>query len=126
MLNANYKLVEKASIDEAYVDLTEDVQLLKEKRPRLTKDDFPSTHLAGVPSKSDDQRLETVEKWLADSQGDDDRDYDLVLGAYLVEEIRRKVKAETGFFCSAGIARNKVTIASPHSEKTNPCRVDPR
>ena len=31
MLNANYKLVEKASIDEAYIDLTEDVQKLKEK-----------------------------------------------------------------------------------------------
>ena len=126
MLNANFKLVEKASIDEAYVDLTDDVQLLKETRPRLTKDDFPSTHLAGAPSKTNDARVETVEKWLTDSQGDDDRDYDLVLGAYLVEEIRRKVKAETGFFCSAGIARNKVITAFSHLQTKNRCRVDSR
>lgn len=109
MLNANFKLVEKASIDEAYLDLTDDVQRLKEQRPQLTIDDFPSTHLAGFTTKTSDERTEVLSKWLSDCQSDDDRrNYDLLLGGYLVEQIRKKVKEETGFFCSAGIARNKV------------------
>ncbi len=110
MLNANFKLVEKASIDEAYLDLTDDIQRLKEQKPQLTINDFPTTHLAGFTTKTDDDRIEIVNKWLNDCQFDDEkRNYDLVLGAYLVEQIRKKVKEETGFFCSAGIARNKVT-----------------
>ena len=108
-MNANYKLVEKASIDEAYLDLTEDVQRLKEQKPQLNINDFPTTHLAGFTTKTDDERIEVVSKWLNDCQTDDEqRDYDLILGAYLVEQIRKKIKEETGFFCSAGIARNKV------------------
>ncbi len=109
VLNANFKLVEKASIDEAYVDLTEDVQRLKEMKPILTINDFSTTHLAGFTTKIEDERIEIVNKWLNDCQLDDDkRNFDLVLGAYLIEQIRKKIKDETGFFCSAGIARNKV------------------
>ncbi len=109
MLNANFKLVEKASIDEAYLDLTDDVQRLKEQKPQLTIDDFSTTHLAGFTTKTDDERIEILKKWLNDCQFDDEkRNYDLMLGAYLIEQIRKKVKEETGFFCSAGIARNKV------------------
>ena len=109
VLNANYKLVEKASIDEAYLDLTDDVQRLKEQNPQLTVNDFSTTHLAGFTTKTDEERTEVLTKWLNDCQFDDEkRNFDLVLGAYLVEQIRKKVKEETGFFCSAGIARNKV------------------
>lgn len=105
VLNNNYKLVEKASIDEAYLDLTDDVQRLKEQNLHLTIDDFSTTHLAAMTSKFEDERIENVSKWLNDYEK---QDYDLLLGAYLVEQIRRKVKEETGFFCSAGIARNKI------------------
>ncbi|CAF1448883.1 unnamed protein product [Adineta ricciae] len=109
VLNADFKLVEKASIDEAYLDLTDDVQKLKENKPNLTIDDFPSTHLASCTTKNEDERVEAIENWLKNSQSDDgNRNLDLVLGAYLVEGIRKKIKEETGFFCSAGIARNKV------------------
>jgi DNA polymerase eta len=109
VLNANYKLVEKASIDEAYIDLTDDIQRLKEQKLKLTIDDFPTTHLAGFTTKTEDERIEIVNKWLNDCQLDDEkRNFDLILGAYLVEQIRKKIKDETGFFCSAGIARNKV------------------
>jgi len=110
VLNANYKLVEKASIDEAYIDLTDDIQRLKDQKLKLIIDDFPTTHLAGFTTKTEDERIEILNKWLNDCQLDDDkRNLDLVFGAYLVEQIRKKIKEETGFFCSAGIARNKVT-----------------
>ncbi|CAF3462869.1 unnamed protein product, partial [Rotaria sp. Silwood2] len=63
----------------------------------------------GFTTKTEDERIEILNKWLNDCQLDDDkRNYDLLLGAYLVEQIRKKVKDETGFFCSAGIARNKI------------------
>lgn len=92
------------------MDLTEDIQRLKQQKPQLTMADFSTTHLAGFTTKTDDERIEVIKKWLEDCQSDDDRrDYDLLLGAYLVEQIRKKVKEETGFFCSAGIARNKVS-----------------
>ncbi|CAF0935191.1 unnamed protein product [Rotaria sordida] len=109
VLNANFKLVEKASIDEAYIDLTEDVQKLKDKKLQLTINDFSTTHLAGFTTKTEDERIEILNKWLNDCQLDDEkRNYDLLLGAHLVEQIRKKIKDETGFFCSAGIARNKI------------------
>lgn len=115
VLNANFKLVEKASIDEAYLDLTDDVQRLKQQKPELTIADFSTTHLAGCIFKTDDERTEVIKKWFENCQSDDDRrDYDLLLGAYLVEQIRKKVKEETGFFCSAGIARNKVNRYAFH------------
>ncbi|CAF0887819.1 unnamed protein product [Rotaria sordida] len=109
VLNANFKLVEKASIDEAYIDLTEDVQKLKDKKLQLTINDFSTTHLAGFTTKTEDERIEILNKWLNDCQLDDEkRNYDLLLGAYLIEQIRKKIKDQTGFFCSAGIARNKI------------------
>ncbi|CAF0845242.1 unnamed protein product [Rotaria sordida] len=109
VLNANFKLVEKASIDEAYIDLTEDVQKLKDKKLQLTINDFSTTHLAGCTTKIEDERIEILNKWLNDCQLDDEkRNYDLLLGAYLIEQIRKKIKDQTGFFCSAGIARNKI------------------
>ncbi|CAF3699534.1 unnamed protein product [Rotaria sp. Silwood1] len=109
VFNANFKLVEKASIDEAYIDLTEEVQKLKDKKLQLTISDFSTTHLAGFTTKTEDERIELLNRWLNDCQLDDEkRNYDLLLGAYLVEQIRKKVKDETGFFCSAGIARNKI------------------
>lgn len=108
VLNNNFKLVEKASIDEAYLDLTDDVQRLREQRIRLTVNDFPTTHLASVKTNSEDDRLESVQRWLSNYQSDDNRNDDLILGAYLVEQIRKKIKEEVGFFCSAGVARNKV------------------
>ncbi len=75
----------------------------------MTINDFSTTHLAGFSTKTEDERVELVNKWLNDCQSDDEqRNYDLILGAYLVEQIRKKIKEETGFFCSAGIARNKV------------------
>ncbi|CAF3641958.1 unnamed protein product [Rotaria socialis] len=109
VLNGNFKLVEKASIDEAYVDLTDDVQKLKDENFPLTINDFSTTHLAGFTTKTEDERIEILGKWLKDCQLDDEqRNLDLVFGAYLVERIRKKIKDETGFFCSAGIARNKI------------------
>lgn len=108
VLNAELKLVEKASIDEAYLDLTEDVQRLKETKPVFTVEDFPTTHLAGFTTKTEDERKERMNIWLKENLRDDERNYDLVLGAYLVEQIRKKIKEQTGFFCSAGVARNKV------------------
>ena len=108
VLNGNFKLVEKASIDEAYLDLTEDVQRLKETKPQLTVNDFSTSYLAGIVTKNEDERIDAIEKWLKDSQTNDSRDDDLLFGAFLVEQIRKKIKDETGFFCSAGVARNKV------------------
>ncbi|CAF4978077.1 unnamed protein product, partial [Rotaria magnacalcarata] len=73
VLNGNFKLVEKASIDEAYVDLTDDVQKLKDENFPLAINDFPTTHLAGFTTKTEDERIEILSKWLKDCQSDDEQ-----------------------------------------------------
>lgn len=86
---------------------------MKSTNLELTVEDFPTTHLAGFTTKAEEERIEIVNKWLKDCRLDEDqRNYDLVLGAYLVEQVRKKIKEEAGFFCSAGIARNKVNLMS--------------
>ncbi|CAF0829031.1 unnamed protein product [Didymodactylos carnosus] len=116
VLNSLCKCVEKASIDEAYLDLTDDVQQLKAQKFKVDGNKLPTTHLAGYTSVTDDERRDVLRKWLGQDQDSDDQDsydmnednYDLALGAYLVENIREKIKEQTGYNCSAGIARNKI------------------
>ena len=42
------KTVERASVDEAYVDLTDEVNDMTKSSQRVTLDDLPSTHIVGA------------------------------------------------------------------------------
>lgn len=128
------KQIEKASIDEAFIDITATV----EKRisdfsfNRVQVNDLKQTHLASaklqssseedeLPSaskeglikhntvKKDDSRLLMLERWL-DGEGNIG-EVSLAVGAMVALEIRDAVYTETGFTCSAGIGHNKVRHA---------------
>uniref|UniRef100_A0A1A7X8J3 DNA polymerase eta n=1 Tax=Iconisemion striatum TaxID=60296 RepID=A0A1A7X8J3_9TELE len=125
---SRFAVIERASIDEAYMDLTAAVQQrLKNMadmqiEPSLLK----TTYIQGFPqsdqelSSADDPVLDKEEKrsrgllqWLASlpapSTGEHkSAELQLTVGALIIEEMRAAVEQHTGFRCSAGISHNKV------------------
>ncbi|XP_071963079.1 DNA polymerase eta-like [Antedon mediterranea] len=113
--------VERASIDEAYIDLTDVVQKRLERLQgeRITFDMLPNTHVVGWDgneetsslsedgsSKQGDAEKTHVIQWLENA--DSVQDKRLAMGGYIVEEIRAAIFEETSFRCSGGIAYNKM------------------
>lgn len=107
--------VEKASIDEVFMDLSAQVHtILLERYPELKGPapyDDPSEHLPKVPT--------TVLDWKADAlvetgetDGEDaDPDWDdvcMVIASEIIRDVRAQIKEELGYTCSGGIARNKM------------------
>jgi DNA polymerase eta len=122
--------IEKASIDEAFLDLTEIVRMkILERCPYLRtlpagtslSDPIPlppliewkDLGLLEVPSIPDDEarlpdlgniRSEQSAAWQA---------YAFALAAEIMLECRTQVKQQLGYTCSAGIAGNKVSVDHP-------------
>lgn len=92
-------VVERASVDEAYVDITKLVEEKLETILKVTPELIPNTQVVGHKSKLD--------SWLG-SLGDSRDDLRLAVGGAIVEEMRAAVFKETQFRCSAGIAHNKM------------------
>ncbi|XP_056147411.1 DNA polymerase eta [Lampris incognitus] len=126
---SRFAVIERASIDEAYMDLTAAVQQrlkstnFKPMEPHLLK----TTYIQGYPQEPTEQqefadqacldkeevRSKGMQQWLASlpvslSGGQHSADVQLAVGALIVEEMRAAVEQHTGFRCSAGISHNKV------------------
>ncbi|XP_064365571.1 DNA polymerase eta isoform X1 [Dromaius novaehollandiae] len=115
---SRFATIERASIDEAYLDLTgcarERLRALRGQP--LGAALLPTTFVQGLPAGPDhgpsgkeELRECGVHEWLASlSFSDPDcPDLQLTMGAVIVEEMRAAVEAATGFRCSAGISHNK-------------------
>ncbi|CAB3362860.1 Hypothetical predicted protein [Cloeon dipterum] len=105
--------VQRASVDEAFLDLTEAVDKRIGGETQVSADHLPSTHVVGFESQLENKeegRSEAVQEWLrkSDASSEDDHDYRLVVAAKMVEEMRKAIFTQTGFTCSAGIAHNKI------------------
>ncbi|CAM4724930.1 unnamed protein product [Leuciscus chuanchicus] len=116
---SRFAVIERASIDEAYMDLTASVQeRLKHTGVRdITPQLLSNTHVQGFPQihsgdPSEDKealRAAGLHQWLDHlSSSSSSADLCLALGALIVEETRAAVEKHTGFRCSAGISHNKV------------------
>ncbi|NXN27689.1 POLH polymerase, partial [Nycticryphes semicollaris] len=113
---SRFAAIERASIDEAYLDLTGSVrERLRALRGQpLGADLLPTTFEMptlipfSVPFL-EELRQRGLNEWLASLSFDnpDCPDLQLTMGAVIVEEIRVAVEAATGFRCSAGISHNK-------------------
>ncbi|XP_040467358.1 DNA polymerase eta [Falco naumanni] len=115
---SRFAAIERASIDEAYLDLTGSArERLRALRGRpLAAALLPTTFVQGLPDDPGPQpggkeelRQRGLHEWLASLSFDnpDCPDLQLTMGAVIVEEIRVAVEAATGFKCSAGISHNK-------------------
>ncbi len=105
--------VEKASIDEAYLDLTDLVEERLKKTTDEFKELFHDSYVVGTYAVEENKEIireNNVKAWL-ESVPDDNKgqssDFRLAIGALIVKEIRADIKATLGFNCSAGIAHNK-------------------
>lgn len=100
---------ERASVDEAYIDLTETVKIRMSGMEinEIAEKSAATTFLEGY--MIDDGNAQTVdyEAWRTSVEGDEDI-CRLAVGAIIVSEMREAVLKETQFTCSAGIAHNKM------------------
>jgi DNA polymerase eta len=107
--------VEKASIDEVFMDLSAQVHTtLLERYPELRGPapyDDPTEPLPKVPT--------TVLDWAADAlvetgeEDGEDRDPDwddvcMVIASEIVRDVRKAIKDTLGYTCSGGVAKNKM------------------
>ena len=96
-------VVERASIDEAYLDLSKLVDKRLEEGEVAKPERLLNTHVGG----DEGDRSEVVRDWCRDVVelgGDDLR---LAVGAQIMEEVRAEVFRRTQFRCSAGISHCK-------------------
>ncbi|XP_042527962.1 DNA polymerase eta isoform X1 [Dipodomys spectabilis] len=118
---SHFAIIERASIDEAYIDLTSAVQerLQKLQGQPILADWLPSTYIEGLPKdpttaeeavQKEEVRKQGLLEWLDSLQMDNSSspDLQLTVGAVIVEEMRAAIERQTGFQCSAGISHNKV------------------
>uniref|UniRef100_A0A182SZI3 DNA polymerase eta n=1 Tax=Anopheles maculatus TaxID=74869 RepID=A0A182SZI3_9DIPT len=112
-------LLERASIDEAYLDITERVlsriREMNEGKFQLLPEKLANTFAVGYENIGEfvKKLSNTFETGSAENNTPDRLEYKksdikLLVGASIVNEIRAAVKEKTGYECSAGIAHNKI------------------
>ncbi|KAH8648393.1 impB/mucB/samB family protein [Xylariales sp. PMI_506] len=114
-LPAAKQKVEKASIDEVFLDLSAHVHsILLERFPELNKPppyDDPTEKLPLPPVSALDWQADAlVDLDHADAEVDDP-DWDdvaILIGSEIVRDVRAEVRRQLGYTCSAGIACNKM------------------
>uniref|UniRef100_A0A182VR94 DNA polymerase eta n=1 Tax=Anopheles minimus TaxID=112268 RepID=A0A182VR94_9DIPT len=112
-------LLERASIDEAYLDITERVlsriREMNEGKFQLLPEKLANTFAVGYDNIGEfvKKLSNTFDAGSTDNNTPDRLEYKksdikLLVGASIVNEIRAAVKEKTGYECSAGIAHNKI------------------
>ncbi|XP_043479251.1 DNA polymerase eta-like isoform X1 [Leptopilina heterotoma] len=116
VLKKHCNKIERASVDEAYLDITQIVEnRLAANSPSSSElmKQLSNTFVVGF-SESDDndeeQRSKGLQNWLNTSfdELDDIQAQKLAIAGVIVEEIRDDVYETTKFRCSAGISYNKI------------------
>ena len=101
-------IIERASIDEAFLDVSElvakRIEICGLENSLITPESVPNTHVPGFKGESSGGNC------LADWLREEGSKSELLLtaGAMVANDIRREVFERTGFTCSAGIGFNKV------------------
>ena len=107
--------VEKASIDEVFLDLSAQVHnVLVERYPELAGPppyDDPTENLPQPPTTALDWHADALVDLDSTETEDDDPDWDdivMLIGSEIVREVRQAIRDRLKYTCSAGIARNKM------------------
>ncbi|XP_077198900.1 DNA polymerase eta isoform X2 [Paroedura picta] len=118
---SRFAVIERASIDEAYMDLTSAVQarLQKMQGHPIAAEQLATTYIQGLPESSaaeestdnkEELRQHGLCQWLESLPVGDPSspELQLTVGAVIMEEMRAALETATGFRCSVGISHNKV------------------
>jgi len=106
--------VEKAGIDEVFLDLSAQIySVLLQRYPELNGPapyDDPSENLPRPPITTLDWNTDALVDLDASETEDDDPDWDdiaMLIGSEIVRSVRNTIKERLKYTCSAGIAHNK-------------------
>ena len=107
--------VEKASVDEVFLDLSAQVHsILIERYPEISDPppyDDPTEHLPRPPTTALDWNTDALVDLDESETEDDDPDWDdiaILIGSEIVRSVRAAIRERLKYTCSAGIARNKM------------------
>lgn len=107
--------VEKASVDEVFLDLSSQIHsILLERYPEISGPapyDDPTEFLPRPPSTALDWNTDALVDLDTSETEDDDPDWDdiaMLLGSEIVRFVRAAIRERLKYTCSAGIARNKM------------------
>uniref|UniRef100_A0A2Z5U652 DNA polymerase eta n=1 Tax=Reticulitermes speratus TaxID=60591 RepID=A0A2Z5U652_9NEOP len=104
--------VQRASVDEAYIDVTEAVEQRISSFCRVQPSQLATTFVVGftdINSNDEETRLQGITSWLESVYAlQDPAQLRLAVAGVIVEEMRAAVYQQTGFRCSAGISHNKI------------------
>ncbi|KAI1479824.1 DNA/RNA polymerase [Daldinia eschscholtzii] len=114
-LPPNMQKVEKASVDEVFLDLSAHIHsILLQRFPELANPppyDDPTEKLPVPPVTALDWQADALVD-LEDAEAEaDDPDWDdvaILIGSEIVRDIRAQIRRALGYTCSAGIAGNKM------------------
>ncbi|KAK7432830.1 DNA-directed DNA polymerase eta rad30 [Neonectria magnoliae] len=113
-LPADLQKVEKAGIDEVFLDLSSQIHsILLERFPELQNPppyDDPTEKLPLPPISALDWQADAL-VGLDEDQETLDPDWDdvtILIGSEIVRDVRAKIRQELNYTCSAGIANNKL------------------
>ncbi|KAI2637659.1 DNA/RNA polymerase [Hypomontagnella submonticulosa] len=114
-LPSHMQKVEKASVDEVFLDLSAQIHsILLQRFPELTNPppyDDPTERLPLPPVTALDWQADALVD-LEDAEAEaDDPDWDdvaILIGSEIVRDIRAQIRQTLGYTCSAGIAGNKM------------------
>ncbi|PNY24436.1 N-acetyltransferase eso1 [Tolypocladium capitatum] len=114
-LPRNLQRVEKAGLDEVFLDLSAHVHsVLLERFPQLsnpppyddTTDALPLPSVAALDWQAD--ALVDLDEGEEETQDPDWDDVAILVGSEIVRTVRARIREELGYTCSAGIASNKL------------------
>lgn len=117
--------VEKASVDEVFLDLSHQIHsILLERYPEINGPapyDDPTEFLPRPPTTALDWNTDALVDLDSSETEDDDPDWDdiaVLLGSEIVRSVRAAIRERLKYTCSAGIARNKMIakLASAHKK----------
>ncbi|GAB1863394.1 DNA polymerase eta [Camponotus japonicus] len=109
-------VIERASVDEAYLDITDIVDkrlTTTNVSPKELISSLANTYIVGyseINKNDEEERSQGLQTWISDSFKElhDTHAQKLAVAGVIVEEIRASIYKETKFRCSAGIAQNKI------------------
>jgi DNA polymerase eta len=114
-LPSNLQRVEKAGIDEVFLDLSAQVHsVLLERYPELSLPapyDDPSENLPLPPITALDWKADALVDLDTGETEDDDPDWDdvaILIGSEIVRHVRAAVREKLKYTCSGGVAHNKM------------------
>ncbi|KAL8757461.1 MAG: hypothetical protein Q9199_002199 [Rusavskia elegans] len=117
--------VEKASVDEVFLDLSAQVHsILLERYPEISGPapyDDPTESLPRPPTTALDWNTDALVDLDNNETEDDDPDWDdiaMLVGSEIVRSVRAAIRERLKYTCSAGIARNKMIakLGSAHKK----------